>query len=595
MDQSLNQQGELADTRYLILDPLRLVSNVRAFARSHAAELLSGALLAIMSLQMFAVILRKSITIDELVLIPSAYYHLADGDFQLVNEHPALPKLVAAVPLLFVQPNEYRWTPTPLSHDPADAEWARMFTFWEDNLSRVDSLSFWPRVAMIVFTVGLGVLIFRFTRSLFGSRAAVFAVALFSLEPTILAHGRVVHTDVPAAFGYLLFFMALYTYKKKQTWRWAICLGAAAAVAILTKFSMLMIGFVLAGLFILLFWKTAKRQAVIAQAAIIFLSIMILINAAYFFQHGSLDNTDYRWLLANFPSHGSALSLTAQSLSYVLPKEFVMGIFYQFWHNSDGHSAGLLGMYSQKGWWYYFPVAFALKTTLPFLFLSLASIGWATYKLIKDRDGRFFWLLTPVVIYSVFVLFSHIDIGVRYLLPIFPFLIIIGSALLESLVKTKHRLLGALTVLALFSWMGVEDLRAYPNHMSYMNQLASHAPHWWYLSDSNVEWGDDLRELATYLHDRGETRVLDATLGGFGILRFYGIERVDALTKQQSDHDQPRYLAIGASYMNGSTIPAGLPGTGRETNEGRVNFFDEYRRRAPETIIGNSIYVFRVR
>jgi hypothetical protein len=128
-----------------------------------------------------------------------------------------------------------------------------------------------------------------------------------------------------------------------------------------------------------------------------------------------------------------------------------------------------------------------------------------------------------------------------------------------------------------------------------MNQIASRAPHWWYLSDSNVEWGDDLRGLALYLQQHGETRVADATLGGFGILRFYGIERVDPLVEKKDGADSPRYLAIGASYLNGSTVPWGGPGSGRDTLAGRVNFFDAYRRQTPEAIIGNSIYVFRVR
>jgi hypothetical protein len=115
------------------------------------------------------------------------------------------------------------------------------------------------------------------------------------------------------------------------------------------------------------------------------------------------------------------------------------------------------------------------------------------------------------------------------------------------------------------------------------------------LSESNVEWGDDLHELAQYLQERGERRVLDGTLGGFGILPFYGIECGDALDKQRDKSQDPTYIAIGASYLNGSTIPEGPRGSGRDTVASRVNFFDEYRHRQPETVIGGSIYVFRVR
>jgi len=88
---------------------------------------------------------------------------------------------------------------------------------------------------------------------------------------------------------------------------------------------------------------------------------------------------------------------------------------------------------------------------------------------------------------------------------------------------------------------------------------------------------------------------VDATLGGFSLLRFYGIERVEGLAKITNDAGTPKYLAIGASYLNGSTISGGEPGSGRETFEERVNYFDAYRRQKPEAVIGDSIYVFRLR
>jgi 4-amino-4-deoxy-L-arabinose transferase-like glycosyltransferase len=447
---------------------------------------------------------------------------------------------------------------------------------------------------MIVLTLGLGVLIFIFARTLFGSRTAVFAVALFSLEPTILGHGRVVQTDAVAAFGYLLFFMALYWYWTAITWRRAVFLGAAVAVAILAKYSMLLVGLVLPPAFIIIWWLHSRRRVVLMHAVVVIVTMLVAVNAAYFFQHAPLDGVDHTWISSNFTARPQTMIQVAEFLSYIVQKEFVLGIFFQYIHNKQGHSAGFLGMHSQTGWWYYFPVAFALKTTLPFLLLAVTSTGWATFRLIKKRDLRFMWLLAPTVIYSVFVLFSDINIGVRYLLPIFPFLIIIGAQLLDSLFSIR-RLFAPPLVVLIFIWIGFEAIRAYPNHISYMNQIASRAPHWWYLSDSNVEWGDDLRGLALYLQQHGETSVADATLGGFGILRFYGIERVDPLVEKKDGAGSPRYLAIGASYLNGSTVPWGGPGSGRDTLAGRVNFFDAYRRQTPEAIIGNSIYVFRVR
>src|SRR5690242_12658644 len=254
MDQPLVLESDAVATTLLVFEPRRFLSLLLAFVRSHAAEFAAGVLLALMALQMLTVIWRKSITVDELVMIPSAYYHLVDSDFQLVNEHPPLSKLVAATPLLFVQPNEQ----------------ADHGKFWEYNRTRYPSIAFWARAGMIVLTLALGVLIFVFGRRLFGPVAAVIAVALFSLEPTMLAHGRVVQTDVPAAFGYLLFFMVLYWYFLAKTWRRAVLLGVAGAVALLAKFSMLLIGLVLAPVFVILWWLGRRqRRAVVLHAVVV--------------------------------------------------------------------------------------------------------------------------------------------------------------------------------------------------------------------------------------------------------------------------------------------------------------------------------------
>jgi hypothetical protein len=155
-------------------------------------------------------------------------------------------------------------------------------------------------------------------------------------------------------------------------------------------------------------------------------------------------------------------------------------------------------------------------------------------------------------------------------------------------------LLGAAVVAIVVGWCALEVARTYPNYIPYMNELAYSRPHWWYLSDSNVEWGDSMPELAAYLHARGETKVRAAMLGAWPLGR-YGIDFVDALEPTGTTQPETKYTAIGASFLNGSTVPPGPPGSSRETDEQRVNYFDEYRHRTPEAIIGNSIYVFRMR
>ena len=573
-------------------------SAARAWIRAHAAELVCALLLTVMALQMLFVISRKSITIDEIVMIPSGYYHLATGNFDLVYEHPPLSKIVAAVPLLFIQPDEVR--PEQIAGAPGTVEerYSYIEKFWDNNPQRFRSLSFWPRVFMIGLCVALGLLMFRLARELFGALAATLAVALFALEPTVLAHGRVVQTDIPAAFGYLLFVFMLRRYALKRSVKHAVWLGLAIGLAVLTKFSMLLVGPIIVIYFGIEIMKRIRANQTWTRPAvhcvIAGMVSIVTINAAYLFQHRRLAPWDVETIQDMFPKVAPVLAPLTNVLSYILPVEFVLGILRQIWHNGVGHSAGLLGMYSQTGWWYYFPVAFILKSTIPFLLLSLAALVWSSARVIKKRDLNHLWMLAPFVVYTIFVLFSRIDIGVRYYLPAYPFLFMLGGALLASWLKSrKVARLGAVAVALLFILIGVEAVRTFPNQMTYMNQLAIGKPHWWYLSDSNVEWGEDAPALAAYLRARGETRVRSAFLGDFMVLNKYGVQPLMLANPQGEEQEKTRYAAIGASFLNGSTVP-GMMIDGREATESeRVNFFDKYRHKTPEAVFGGSIYLYR--
>ena len=621
MDESLSQETA-TKTPFLIFEPKRTLASVLRWARVRRAKLLVAALLAAMSIQMLAVISRKSITTDEVVHIPAGYYHLVVGDFQYLNPHPPPPIMLGALPLLFIQPNE----PSAEVLGKEKRDDAFIFfgadRFWAVNNSFFQSISFWTRVPMIALTVLLGVVVFSFARRLFGEVAAVMSVALFTLEPTILAHGRIIHTDVPSALGLLVFCFALYLYTSGPSLRRALWLGAAIGFAPLTKFSMVALAplIVLGAVALVVFaarMKLTRRAALAHVVAVVGLSLF-LINAAYFFRNRPLTETDQNWIAASFPAprvrnrpltetdqKSVTVSVPApsdlvlqsvQALRHLVPTDFVMGIYWQIRHSKAGHPASIFGKYGRFGWWYYFPVAFALKTTIPFLLNSVVGVFWALWRAVKKRDRAALFMLVPLLLFTMFVMTSPINIGVRYFLPAYPFLFIVSGALLDRLLRLRIRKwIGTAVVAIVLGWSVVEAARTYPNYTPYMNQLAYGHPHWWYLSDSNVEWGDDVAELASYLRARGETKVRAALLGGYSTLGRYGVEYVNVFVSPGVKVPETNYIAIGASFLNGSTVVPGPPGSGRDTEEARVNFFDEYRRRTPEVIIGNSIYVFRVR
>ncbi|HEX8338250.1 MAG TPA: glycosyltransferase family 39 protein, partial [Pyrinomonadaceae bacterium] len=482
----------------------------------------------------------------------------------------------------------------------------RFEEFWRMNADRLDYLCFWARVPAVALALALGALVFVFARRHWGGRAALFAVTLYALEPTLLAHGRVVQTDVPSALALLLFSFALYEYLRAPAAGRAACVGAAAGFAAVTKFSMVALGPVLcvafAALFVLAPRRGAGRGAVALQALAAACVAVVAVNAAYFFRHAPpepFEDALARSVVSLDPGRGTlraALAAGYGLLQVVFPADFVSGVGWQLGHAKVGHTAGLLGDYSRNGWWYYCPVAFALKTPLPVLLLTLGGLAWGVTRFVRAGGGRVLVLLLPPALFTLLLMFSTINIGVRYYIPAYPFFFILAGAMLDDLLRSRvlGRAFAAAVVALSFGWAGAEAVRAYPDHITYMNQLASGAPRWWYLSDSNVEWGDDVRGLALYLRGLGETRVGGALLG-WQLLEHYGVEQTAVFVPPGEPVEETRYVAVGASLLNGSTVPSEFE-EGWELNEyERVNYFDDYRRRTPEKVFGGSVYLYRVR
>ena len=576
------------------------IATLKQFVRAHRAELLCSGLLLVMAVNMFTAIAHKGITNDEIVHIPAGYYHLVAGDFQLNNEHPPLIKMWAALPLLLIQPNESPATAEERQGTFNSVTWSYEQRFWQSNREQFDSILFWTRAMMIVLTIALGVLIFVYARTLFGSSAAVIAVALYTLEPTVLAHGRIVHTDLPAALVFLLFFFVLRIYLQARTTRNALLVGLAGGIALLTKFSLIVLLPVVGCLALLgLVFATRfneSRKRVLLHTVIFASLILLMMNAAYRFQGPQVVPGDVQWVAARSPGTAAAWLTFFRLGSKIVPTYYLFGQYNVMLHNRDGHHTALLGQSGTQGWWYYFPVAFALKTSLPFLIISLAALAWLLWRLIGKKDKRLLWLLLPISIYAALAMTSHINIGIRHFLPVYPFLFIAAGALLDRVRQVRYARHPAIALVVLaFVWMSVETLRAYPNYIPYMNQLASSHPHWWYLSDSNVEWGEDGRALAEYLHARGETEVTGAVSGGWGSLEQYGIDYHEIFPKPGVPVPETRYVAIGASFLNGSTVYVTDADGKPLSDEERINYLAAYRTRPPEAVIGNSIYVYRMK
>lgn len=590
------QLGKLA-VRKEGLPPL-FPARVGRIVSRFPAESICAAILLVMGLTLFSVAAQKTITNDEVVHIPSGYQYARAGKFNLNPEHPPLVKMLAGLPLLPLK------LKPPAVTASANQDWGQRtlnsaMDFWRLNRDRYIAIYLLARLPVILVTIGLGVLIFISGRQLFGPRAAVFAVALFSLEPTMLGHGWIVHTDIAGALGYLLFFFLLHDFCRAPTFSRSVWLGLGAGFALLTKFSMI----ILLPIFLLgmvyVFWRAPRlglsRSRLALRCGLAILILIVSINAAYLFQHPRLPPADALWLSGAIPALSNRATMAMQVLSKIVPTYYLFGIYTVIVHNRFGHPAGLLGNYSMSGWWYYFPVAFALKTTIPFLLLSVSSLAWALWRVIGKGEKQLLALLLPIALYLTFSMTSHINIGIRHIAPLFPFLFLLGGVGLDRLLQVTWRPgLARVLVICLLGWMVVDAVRAYPNYMSFMNPLTLGRPGWQMLSDSNVEWGQDVGALAKYLRAHGETKVSGALSGGWATLDLYGIQLVE-FAPSDINSARTRYVAIGAGFLNGSTVPGGLRDVSDQviSEEQRQNYFAAYRTLTPEAVFGNSIYLYR--
>ena len=548
-----------------------------------------------MAVVMFSVIRRKSLTNDEFYHIPAGCYALYNRDLSLNPENPPLMKFISALPFVFDPPTLGN-PDNGLDANPIVRGHHAFTQFWIDNDARFDSIAFRARLPMIALTLVLGWLMFVVTRKSFGSSAALFALLLFVCEPTLLAHGHIVQNDVLSALTYLMFFSGLQRYGTRPSPRTAIWLGICVGVAVCTKYSLLSVLGILLVAFLLIQWRRIKSQVQLRNSlldGILVLAIAVLVvNILFLFVGGTLNTQDAEWLQLHRSIPVRFLVTSFPWASKILPAPFLVGIATLISHNVEGASSSLLGMYGNGGWIYYLPITFGLKTNLPSLMGSLAGLGWAIWTTGRKRDRRFLMPLAAIGVYSAVAMFNRIDIGVRHFLPVFPFLFMLAGAFvsLTRIWTTGWRIV----FVGVLSFVMILELSyVFPDYLPYMNQLKGNRPAWQLLSDSNVEWGEDSGALARYLTERGETRVRTAILGGWLTLRHVKIDTVDPF--DTLSHSETKYIAIGASYLNGSTVPRNIrTGDGRTLTETEcINFFDKYRRIEPVAVFGQSIYLFQ--
>jgi hypothetical protein len=179
-------------------------------------------------------------------------------------------------------------------------------------------------------------------------------------------------------------------------------------------------------------------------------------------------------------------------------------------HARAGHASWALGVQSVSCLPWYFPVAWLVKTPIPLLAASGAGVALVAARARRAPEVAVVVLGAPALL-AVAAIASGICNGVRQVLPATPFLAVAGGAALAALWQGAT---GRAVALAAVGWMALSLLRVHPDAITFSNELAGGpARTWTRLTDSNVDWGQSLSQVAGAL--RGE-RVRTIWLDYFG-------------------------------------------------------------------------------
>lgn len=621
----------------------RMTTGTQSTSPSRRSRLLG--LIALILLSLGAAVLSvtanrtKSATFDEPVHLLSSWLIVNRGDYRVNPEHPPLWKMIAGIPLIGVPIDlnlKSNGATGVFSQIETQGLLATNVLFRSDsygsqllNSSRLVMSSF---LALTVLVTGL------WARAAGGWTAAVLAAAMLALDPNFLAHGSLLTNDVAASFIFVLAGYLTWKLGRQSSWKIATALVLTCAAGAGIKFTcVLLVPIVGVPLLIRALWSRAwparkelvdtraRRLANVVALAITTTCVtFIAIWSFYLLRHaptpaGDLFDASYPRNYLAYNAIARAAGLRNEPLSDAeikalvpsfVPSPSTRAIYWLQDHRLIPQTLGygltyaagrgilrpsfLLGEYSDTGFLLYFPVAIATKTPLVTLALFLTAlilgiIHRKTWMGDQERRWLVLCLLSCPAIYLTFACLSNLNIGIRHILPIYPAMYVAAGLALAKLIRSakpaRFLVPGAIALLA------VETLSAHPNYLAFFNRAAGgERGGLRILSDSNLDWGQDLPALADWYHRWRVDHPGDAFyLAYFGSVdpRVYDIDYINISPGFVYDQRPPTLdlqcdgvVAISATWLAGTFPPELRPMMGN------------LRARTPIAVINGSIYLY---
>ena len=526
----------------------------------------------------------KSTTFDEIAHLTRGMSIWRTGDYRLLQETPPLVHLWSSMPVAlgdfhFPDTNDQAWQMSDVW------KFGRQFFYGIGNDAQ--AMLFRGRFMVMIFSAALALIVWLWSRSLFGELGGLVSLLLYTFSPTMLAHGRLVTADTTASLFFLAAVGSAWWLLRRISAGNIILSALSVSGLLLSKMSGLMI-ILISGVMLLVQFlnhypitvvygrhitvirsRMGKLGIWVCIGCVEIVLVIMIIWAAYGFEYSAARETnasrvqfftptslpeeldEWQYVLNGLGTKGDIIRWTCDNR--VLPESYLYGLAYTFRH-ARVRVAFMNGDRSTEGWWYFFPYSFAVKTPLPLfgimLLALLAALFGKTITISNSRPnlwrsiGQGIYRATPlwslIVVYCIFAMGSNLNIGHRHITPIYPALFILcGCSVKWTAAATPIKrwilpvLIGMFIGASLLQW---------PHYLSYFNWLVGGPSNGYqHLVDSSLDWGQDLPALKNWLDEEAKRSPFGSTSEKAVYLSYFGTA-------------DPSYYGIQA-YMLPSYLP----------------------------------------
>lgn len=552
--------------------------------------LCAAAVAALFAAALVRMAAETGVTVDEPSHLLSAALYWEGRDTLDPGDMPPLIKIVggwvpARAGLRMPDRNHQVWT----THH----EWPVSLQMMSElNGPEIQRIFFWSRLPLLLFPVGCVLLLWWWGRQLLSPWAGLAAAAVFALLPSVLGHGALFKNDLAASFGYLFFWYRAWCYWRSPSTGRAAIWALALAIAVMAKFSMLVLIPIAASILLArrLLGRQRSARKLAVEAATVLLCLYAAIVLGWQADLSALTAEDLEQWRAH-PGIPRLLTRFVEAASVVpTPPRLWRGAMGLVQSNSEISPAYLLGQVYQGGHPLYFGVALLVKT--PVAALALLGIGLGLF--LNDAVRRrarwddLFWA-APGFLYLLLASASSLQLGVRLVLPALVLLVLFAGRIAPPRALPRPH---SAAVLILLAWLGVRSYTVFPDYISHFNTLAGGADNGLqYLSDSNIDWGQDLRRFARIVKEKPLGKVRLAYFGTDNVWAYLSDKEVETIAPPWGGipaasrylRPEPGVYAISATLLTGQFFP-----------EQYRDYYQEFRRRKPFLKAGHSLFLFKV-